>query len=172
MFTTHVALAVLIFFLIAYIHLIQPYTMVLIIVIIGSLLPDIDHPQSYISTRNEFTQFLSGTLTKELTTHRSHFHTIYASIGFTVLTIIVWYALGVGGINPLLAGFGMFLGYTAHLLGDSITTSGIYWLGKDKEKYHFMKKGFIRTGSRLETVLQYLFIFAIVWLFMNSGGLV
>ncbi len=72
-------------------------------------------------------------------------------------------------MHPLLASFGMFLGYTAHLLGDSITANGIYWLGKKKEKYHFMKKGIIRTGGKAETVLHYLFIFAVVFLFMNVG---
>lgn len=169
MFTTHIALAVLIFFLIAYTHLIQPYTMVLIVVIIGSLLPDIDHRQSYISTRNEFTQFLSGTLTKELTTHRDHFHTIYASIGFTVLAIIVWYFIGIQSLNPFIVGFGMFLGYTSHLLGDAINSKGIHWLGKDNEKYHFMKQGFMRTGSWKETILQYLFLVAVGLLFLKVG---
>ena len=170
MFTTHVALAVLIFYLIAYTGLLQPYTMLLIVVIIGSLLPDIDHPQSYISSRNDFTRFLSGTLTKELTTHRSHFHTIYAAVGFAVLTIIVWLVFDISNIiHPLLAAFGMFLGYTAHLLGDAMTSSGIYWLGKGKEKYHFMKRGFIRTGSRSETVLQYLFFIAVALLFLKVG---
>ena len=169
MFTTHIALALLLFFLIAYTHLIQPYTMVLIIVVIGSLLPDIDHTKSYISQSSEFAQFLSGTLTKELITHRGITHTIYASICSTVLAIIVWYALNIGGINPLLAGFGMFLGYIAHLLGDSITTSGIYWLGRNNEKYHYMKRGFIPTGSRAETILQYLLLFAVAILFIKVG---
>jgi hypothetical protein len=42
-------------------------------------------------------------------------------------------------------------------------------LGKGKEKYHFMKKGFIKTGSRSETVLQYLFFIAVAFLFLQVG---
>lgn len=99
-------------------------------IVLGSLLPDIDHPQSYLGRR---LWFLSAPINK-LFGHRGITH----SLLFTAILGIVtapWWA-----INPLFFG-GILLGYFSHLLADMTTVSGIPLLYPNKKRYKFFKKG-------------------------------
>jgi membrane-bound metal-dependent hydrolase YbcI (DUF457 family) len=167
MFITHLTLSLAIFYLSAYLHLFQPSIILMIVLGIATLLPDIDHPGSYISNLGSFTKFLSLTLTKDLTHHRGFFHSIYGAILFTVIAGIVFIFFNpFEGFSKLVLILMVFMGYIFHLIGDSLTKSGINWLWKN-EKYHF--SGPISTGGQLEAVFMYALLFIIGYMFLKVG---
>jgi inner membrane protein len=78
------------------------------LIIVGSLLPDIDTPFSKLGKYNVFAAIML---------HRGITHSllatgIIAAIGLLISPIMVWVAVG----------------YLSHLLADSLTPSGIRWL--------------------------------------------
>jgi len=169
MFITHLALSLAIFYLLAYLHLFQPSIILMMILAMASLLPDIDHPGSYISNANSFTKFVSLTLTKDtkLVQHRGFFHSIYGAILVTIIASIIFIFFNpFQGFSPLLLILIFFMGYIFHLIGDSLTKSGINWLWKN-EKYHF--SGFISTGGQLEAIFMYALLFFIGYMFLKVG---
>ncbi len=155
MFTTHLALSLAIFYILAFFHLFQPSIILMIVLGIATLLPDIDHPGSYISNVGSFTKFISLTLTKDLVQHRGFFHSIYGAILVTIITSLIFIFL-FPDFSPFLLTLIVFMGYIFHLIGDSLTKTGINWLWKN-EKYHF--SGPIRTGGKLEAIFMYALIF-------------
>lgn len=99
-------------------------------VMLGSLLPDIDHPQSYLGRR---LPFLSVPIFK-LFGHRGFTHS-FLSLGLlTIASAFYW------SVNPLFFG-GILLGYFSHLLADMCTPSGVPLLYPDKTRFKFFKKG-------------------------------
>jgi len=165
MFITHLALSIAIFYLLAYLHLFQPSIILMMVLGIATLLPDIDHPGSYISNLGSFTKFLSLTLTQELTHHRGFFHSIYGAILVTLITgpIFIFLFPTFPKLSIVLM---IFMGYIFHLIGDSLTKSGINWLWKN-EKYHF--SGPISTGDKLEAVFMYALLLVIGYCFFKVG---
>lgn len=102
-------------------------------IMLGSLLPDIDHPQSYIGRR---LWILSAPINK-LFGHRGFTHSI---LSLTILGIVTapWWL-----VNPLFFG-GFLLGYFSHLLGDMCTISGVPLFYPNKKRYRFFKMRFKR----------------------------
>lgn len=91
--------------------------------VIGSLLPDIDHPHSLISQ----TIPLVGGMISRVTKHRGLFHSILG-----VVLIFFATAFGCGQISRLLVsplpytfGAGVVIGYVIHIAGDLLTVSGV-----------------------------------------------
>lgn len=99
-------------------------------VTLGSLLPDIDHPQSYLGRR---LRILSVPINK-LFGHRGFTHSIFFTLLLGIATAPWW------AVNPLFFG-GLLLGYSSHLLADMTTPSGVPLLYPDKKRYKFFKKG-------------------------------
>jgi membrane-bound metal-dependent hydrolase YbcI (DUF457 family) len=165
MFTTHLALSLAIFYILAYFQLFPPSVILMLVLGIATLLPDIDHPDSYISNAGSFTKFISLTLTEDLTQHRGFFHSIYGAILVTLIAgpIFIFLFPSFSKLSIILI---VFMGYLFHLIGDSLTKSGISWLWKN-EKYHF--NGFIRTGGTSEAILFYALIFIIGYFFLKVG---
>lgn len=93
-------------------------------VFLGSLLPDIDHPQSYLGRR---TKPLSVLINKCFG-HRGFTHSLLSTLILGVASAVYW------SVNPLFFG-GFLLGYLSHLLGDMTTPSGIPLLYPNKKRY-------------------------------------
>ena len=102
---------------------------------VAALLPDIDHPNSYIGSKIP----IIPSLIKITLGHRGPLHSISAA-AFIALAVTVF-----GG--PSL-GIAAGVGYLAHILGDMLTPSGvpILWpvLSKD------IKLPLVKTGGLLE----------------------
>ena len=138
MFKTHIAFGFLAG-IIALPHL-NPANQIFFIclVMLGALLPDIDHPQSKIGSKFKIVGFLFE--------HRGFFHSLLVipliSLLIYYFTHSYTYILPVG------------IGYVSHLVSDAITKEGIM-------PFHplsnFRLRGFVRTGGALE----YLFFFAV-----------
>jgi len=100
--------------------------------VIGAMLPDIDHPRSKIGQK----YWMVSMFTK----HRGAFHSIFLPLVFLVLAwIFVPQAMS--------AVLGLAVGYIAHLIGDAITVTGIRpFLPLTK----FRIKGPVKTGRIFE----------------------
>lgn len=110
--------------------------------IIGSLLPDIDHKNSYIGKK---TKGVSKVINK-FAGHRKLFH--------APLVYLLLYSMSMGAImqKALLVGVtGIFCGIISHLVLDSFTIGGLPWF------YPLAKKRFslgkIKTNSKIEDLL-------------------
>lgn len=123
---------------------------------IGSLLPDIDHPQSIIARQIP----LVGGLVGNLAGHRGFFHSIMgiASI-FVLLATLVGFstdslsALGIDtGQIPLHFVAGMFVGYFLHIMADMLTVSGVKLFYPVKKN---ISLGLFTTGGIGEFILRW-----------------
>lgn len=106
---------------------IEPLTqgLFLIAVAIGSLLPDIDHPQSIISRQIP----IIGGIIGRLVSHRGFFHSI---LGTVIVFSLLWVVrLDIASLFNAtsetinLMWFGALIGYINHIVGDMITISGV-----------------------------------------------
>lgn len=100
---------------------IEPNTIILIASsALGGLLPDIDHPKSYLGSK----VFLISDL-------------LYSSVGHRTLThsLLFAFIIGAAGLyfNPWI-GLGIFVGIISHILLDLMTPTGVSFL------YPFYKK--------------------------------
>ena len=139
MFKTHVAFGFLAGIL--SLHYLNPLNQILFIalVMLGAMLPDIDHPNSKLGSKFKFIGFLFE--------HRGFFHSFLV---IPLISLIIYYFThSYTYIMPL------GVGYASHLVSDAVTKEGIMPL-------HPLTKlrirGFVRTGGALE----YLFLFAVV----------
>lgn len=115
---------------------------------IGSLLPDIDHPSSMLSTSNGAAKALSSSVTA-VTKHRGFTHTI----PFMLLVAIGFGYLLTGKIpySSLLV-FALSAGMLSHLVLDTLNEKGIMWLWPVvRTPIHIAS---IRTGSKQETFFR------------------
>src|SRR6266571_5632606 len=115
--STHAMAGFVVWFSIERAHLSPPLGIVACV--IGSLLPDIDHPNGTIRQMMELPKFLKQPVS-EIIPHRGPTHTIWAGILFSLLTV----GLTAWGGNPILVdlatGLAMFIGYASHLVLDSL----------------------------------------------------
>jgi len=113
--------------------------------IIGSVFPDVDHPQAFL-----------GKIVK----HRGIIHSLLACcISSFVLAIL----LLIYNVSLLIA-LAFFIGYLSHLAADSLTVMGVEWLQPFKKgKISFI----IRTGSLGESAVATLLILLIITLIIQ-----
>jgi inner membrane protein len=104
------------------------YGAVVVGLVIGSLLPDIDHPHSTIS------QFIPivGRFISAWTQHRGLFHSIlgvvlmFGAAGLASSTVrSVTTTLGLPTELPPYIGAGLIIGYALHIIADMLTTHGV-----------------------------------------------
>jgi len=125
--------------------------------VLGALMPDIDHPKSYISTKLPF-----GNAVPKFVEHRGATHTVEAALLITAV---------VGGIayyltdNPWTV-VAFFLGYISHLLADSLTVSGVKWSRFSK----FHPRGPVKTGTWREGVVLVVVTFLTVAMLLYARG--
>ncbi|MCX8158921.1 MAG: metal-dependent hydrolase [Candidatus Pacearchaeota archaeon] len=103
------------------------------VILVASLLPDIDTSGSYFGQRWYWRPV------QWVTKHRGVLHS---------MTICIFISLIFALFIPILA-FPFFLGYSSHLIGDALTQDGImpFWPLKKEAKWIF------RTGGKREMVL-------------------
>ena len=153
--TTHAAFALLCYYVIAYFAgLPFDEPMVLALLIVGSLLPDIDHPRSFLARQPYLFKRTSRGVSK-FVTHRGSVHSLLAAL---IATAVVWVIAMFYNWEPLAVAC-FFLGFVSHLAADSLNPTGIKWLQPfNKAK---VKDG-IRTGSATEKLFFSLTVVAIL----------
>lgn len=122
----------------------------------GSLLPDIDEPNSFIGRRS----FGIANIVKQKYGHRGITHSLFA--WFLVTIVCLFYP------SPLT--IGILLGYLFHLLGDFFSVRSIPILApfiKDRPKLPFAYK----TGSLTEDILFLMFTFLLFYFVFILGNL-
>lgn len=109
--------------------------------VIGSLIPDIDHPNSLISTQLGVEK--ASKVVSKVVGHRGITHSLLASlVSFIILSVLLLYYH-----SSLIISVGFLLGYLSHLLADSLNPTGVEWLQPfRRSNLHFL----ISTGSKTE----------------------
>ena len=105
------------------------------LVIIGSILPDIDHQNSSINKLMPVTNILP-----KIFKHRGLFHSVFAVAGIIALFSI---------FSQQIFGYYLAIGYTAHLLSDAMTKMGVNVFYPFTT---FKLRGPITTGTRAEAL--------------------
>lgn len=119
--------------------------------LIGSLFPDIDHRQSYISHKAPVASFAASTVFK----HRGFLHSpLFIILAGTILT---------AGSRSMLAGTqlqtammflsGFIPGMISHIILDTFNKQGIPWLWPYSKRFRLLS---IRTDSIMETAFAVL----------------
>ncbi len=121
-----------------------------------SLFPDLDEPKAYLSKRFPW-NFIS-ILLSFFVDHRGITHTLIFSFVFPAILAIILYSFNLLDkywICVVVA----WMAYISHLIGDSLTKSGVKWLYPFSNKnFHLLpKKLTFRTGSFVETIFTFLF---------------
>ncbi len=132
--------------------------------VLGSLIPDIDHPKSFISHWNAFTEMISEGLST-VTSHRGFTHTVY---GLSIWLFLVGFVLNyfhMSIFGPVL--FGAAAGYLSHLVIDSLNPQGVRWMGKEGGVH---LKGPIDTGGKLEKYLMPVLFIGLAVLYLRLTG--
>jgi inner membrane protein len=157
--TTHLALAAAMYFGLRLLRIPAQVDLVFAAVLIGSLFPDIDHPKSSIAKQSLILRGVSRAVSS-VSEHRGVVHSLMASYFFAGLTYaLVTYA----GLDAAIA-YGYWFGYVSHLLGDSMTRSGVGWLQPFSSR---RIRGPFRTGSFREKVLSILLAFTALYLLLR-----
>lgn len=113
---------------------------------IGSLIPDIDHPNSKISKHNNATKLISYGVSS-VTRHRGFTHTI-PFILVCIVPFILMFQKNVPYTVP--AVLGIVTGMLSHLALDSLNPTGIMWAYPVKKRYYHISK--IKTCSKKESI--------------------
>lgn len=108
---------------------------------VGTLLPDVDEPNSYIGRK---TIFLSSII-KTLFRHRGITHSLFS---ITILGICLYFFF-----SPFL--LGLTLGYALHIIEDSFSVSGVRWLLPFSNKPYRYKSTWLtyKTGGLKEYLI-------------------
>ncbi len=107
-----------------------------VLVVLGVLLPDIDHPNSKLNNTIKVTKVVPVFFK-----HRGFFHSMFPAAAI----LIVFYLF-----SSFEYGIALFIGYFAHLFSDGMTVSGVN-LMHPLAKMHM--RGFIKTGSLAESII-------------------
>ena len=115
---------------------------------VGSLLPDIDHPQSMMATSNRTTRTVSSVVSS-VTQHRGFTHTL-------AFSVLMWFlAMRLAAHLDAISNYvvmSLTIGLFSHLFLDTLNEKGVMWFWPVYRKHiHVMK---IRTGSSVEGLLR------------------
>lgn len=159
MFRTHILFAV--FFYIVAIKLFSLNFSVLFTIILafGAILPDIDHPKSFV---NQKYLFGVGRGIAIFSSHRGFFHSIFGAIIFFGIALVLIYFLNFSVFYAIALG----TGYLLHLAADSLNVSGVKWLWKSGHA-----KGPIKTGSILEQVFFIALLLLTIYVIVGNQGI-
>lgn len=124
---------------------------------LGTLLPDIDEPKSWIGRRSRGVS--DGT--KLIFGHRGITHSIIAVLTAAVISLLLSVIIGFGA--EIAVWFA--LGYLFHLLEDSFSKSGIAWLRPFSNKCYQSGAGIVyyTTGSLVEKLIFLAVGSLVVW---------
>lgn len=132
---THVAFSLLVCLIVLDFAAIDEPLLFFAFLLLGTLLPDIDLPTSYLGKRLWFFSWPISFFSK----HRGVFHSpLFGGLIFFLLLF-----LGA----PFAVSLGFLCGFASHLFIDALTPAGIALL---YPFFPFKVRGFVRTGSLLE----------------------
>ncbi len=124
------------------------------VLVLGSLLPDIDHPSSFLGKRNK----IASGITNKTFGHRKGTHSLLALVAvyFIMSFLATRYLTVQGAYTP----FWLAFGYLCHLLEDSFSSEGVNWLWPKKRKARSSKGHmfFYKTGGLGEYLVLGLFL--------------
>ena len=150
MFYTHILLGIIVFILAKdYFHAANNLIFFLIL-LLGSILPDIDERHSKV---NRWSGFI-GQITTFFAKHRGFFHSLLFFIILFFLIAHYW------NINYAWA---LMLGYLAHIMGDGITRMGVQIFYPFSD---FKFKGPVKVGGMLEILIMIILVVLIVKQFL------
>jgi inner membrane protein len=121
----------------------------------GSLLPDVDHPKSWMGRR---TRPISTTIAATLG-HRGVTHSAVAVVGLTLLLLHAGYRKG--GVSALV------VGYLSHLAADMLTPQGLRLAWPNRRTWSLP---LCRTGSAAESVVVTMLVCGVAWWVFQRGG--
>ena len=126
-----------------------------LLVLLGSLLPDIDEENSKINKWSG----IFGKIIGRTFPHRGFLHSIFF---FTILFFIIKYFF------LEVYGHALLIGYFAHLTGDGISLSGVRIFYPFKYKI----RGPLRVGSKVETFITVVLFLLVLKLLVGSLNLI
>lgn len=118
--------------------------------IVGSMLPDIDHPKSAFGSK----VIPISTIISAIFGHRGITHSLIATVGVALVGWYYLHAVKIGYVDWAPFMVGLTAGYLSHLLGDWMTNSGVPLLWPSKRKFVSPVRMF--TGDIKEYVLALL----------------
>lgn len=125
--------------------------------IFGSLLPDIDHPKSWLGQRMPIISIPISAIFG----HRGITHSLLGSMILITFTFIVNTFAPI--LSPLTVG--ILVGYLSHILGDWLTPSGIPLLWPNKERY--ASPAMFELGGIHETILFFVLTVTSIYMFSS-----
>ncbi|MFC3040710.1 metal-dependent hydrolase [Virgibacillus xinjiangensis] len=134
-----------------------PFTFGYVIgIMIGSLLPDIDEPQSFIGRRS----FGVASVIKRTYGHRGITHSLFAWLIFSIVSCL---------IAPNFFGIGLSLGYLFHIIGDLFSVSGVpLYKPFTDERVKMPRRLTYRTSSQKEKIILSIFLLLLILLLPNA----
>ena len=144
---THLAFAVFFSLLIAKFFVPANTGLFILVAVLASFIPDLDHPNSSANNTLKVTKVIPFFFK-----HRGLFHSLFFGI---LLGGIVWF------LKDFELGVALCTGFLSHLLMDTITLEGINFL-YPISRLHIA--GPVRTGSWAETLVFLCVLAGIVWM--------
>lgn len=146
------------------IDLMISFIIFIITLYIGSLLPDIDHPNSHIG---KFFPGITSFFRHNNIIHRELTHSLYATLLILLFFLCINLLLKVFFLSLynsmyiyIFAGqFGILIGYLSHILLDMINPSGVCLLYPLKKRYRLCISNMITLNSSEESNLKSFFDF-------------
>ncbi len=149
LFLTHFLLGIISFLLVKE-ELVGNKIIILFLILLGSILPDIDEENSRI---NKWGGIL-GKIIAFFSKHRGMFHSLLFAVGLSAILGYFW---------NWYYGLALFVGYISHLIGDGLTPMGVQVF------YPFLKfkfKGPVKVGGLMEWVVRIILVVLIVKVFL------
>jgi len=146
LFPTHILLGIILFLSVKDFFIGGNVIIFFLLVLLGSILPDLDEPQSKI---NQWTGIF-GKIITFFFKHRGVLHSLWMHI---ILFFVMWHYFSLYYAKAL------FLGYIAHIIGDMITPRGVQlWWPFSEWKI----KGPVKVGGFFEWILFGIFFLLIM----------
>ncbi len=135
-------------------HLSPVEPLYLALAVAGSLLPDIDHPNSWVGRRSR----PISTAVAAVLGHRGFTHSAVAVVGLVALLLYV--GLRQGTVSALA------VGYLSHLAADMLTPRGLRLAWPLRKSWGLP---LCRTGSPMETTIVIALVCGIAWRLLLHG---
>jgi len=149
---THAAFGILFALVVILLGRVEPMHGFLTLVLLASVLPDLDHHNSTIGRKfpmfSRVFEFFFG--------KRGIYHSMLGCAVTLFLAYLIMILFGIAGYKTLL--LALFIGFFSHLILDSTTVTGVKWL---QPLSKFKIKGLFKTGGFFEKALLLALILSI-----------
>ena len=119
---------------------------IVMFIVLGSLLPDIDTPYSKLGKHNAVASVMK---------HRGRMHTIMGLLSFSFLAYVI----------STKAMYGLMFGYILHMFADTLTPMGIMWLFPFNNEYYSLSSKKINPREYEGLIIG----ICLLWLFLGKG---